>query len=168
MCAFYSAPDAMALFSNFVYRSTSKAAVTTSCVMLKLNSPVLIYTLVILSISLRFLKFFLFGQNIYVCFLFSSGRDGFVLQFRISLNKQGGDHQLQLRHVRSFSCSPISHVESFSFARESLVATGFRSTEFLVWDLHSQYEVLRLECGGRKRPNDCAMSLNASVRFMNS
>lgn len=80
--------------------------------------------------------------------LFSTGRDGTLAIHRMSYQ----DQQLHLHMVHQLSLPFGPNIEGMSLsAGVKLLAWGFRSKHFVVYDLTAQREVMSVECGGAHR-----------------
>lgn len=78
----------------------------------------------------------------------STGRDGTYACHK--LLSPSGDLRMQTVHQISPPFGP--NVEGIGYSLEAhLWIWGFRSKQFVVWDVHTQQEVMKVECGGANR-----------------
>lgn len=79
---------------------------------------------------------------------FSTGRDGSYAVHEVDLTSE--DAALQTVHQLSLPFGP--NVEGIGYSPGGhLWVWGFRSKQFVVWDINSQLEVMQVECGGANR-----------------
>jgi WD40 repeat protein len=87
-------------------------------------------------------------------YLYSCGFDGWVHTFEATSKEP------YLAPVASQPAGPISSVAALAFrggSGQRLVAAGFHGPDFVVFDLSDSCEVLRIDCGGSKRPFACEL-----------
>lgn len=83
-------------------------------------------------------------------YVYSCGFDGWVRVYTVSSN------QPSLTMVASLSGGPVSSISNLYFnsevAGESMIISGFHSTDFLLYDMTNSYLMNVIECGGHRRP----------------
>lgn len=96
-------------------------------------------------------------------YLVLSGRDGSVAMYRIIGNAHPMD--LQLCHHLASSNMTVMEQLALSTSRNALVACGFRSKHFVMQDLVSNAELLRIDCGGANRTwaFQCAPTMDSGL-----
>lgn len=81
-------------------------------------------------------------------YLISSGRDGTCAIHHLTFV----DRQPRMRTVHQLSLPFGPNIEGLGLnSRHRLVLWGFRSTQFVVFDIQTQQEVMAVECGGAHR-----------------
>eukprot|EP01018_Ginkgo_biloba_P008951 Gb_26563 [translate_table: standard] len=96
------------------------------------------------------------GKQIHIC---STGRDGCICSFMFDKDAIGGDSKI-LVFTGIKNVSGITVVEGV-VSRQTIVgdttqmkfAAGFTAVDFLLWDLTNDSELLRVSCGGWRRPH---------------
>eukprot|EP00898_Chlorokybus_atmophyticus_P002804 jgi/Chlat1/3524/Chrsp23S03796 len=90
----------------------------------------------------------------------STGRDGCIRHYMHQ------DGNLQCCQTEGTDISAVERLyASDDGSNRSSIVLGFLSGDFIIQDLTDNREVVRIDCGGWRRPHDCAIDVGTSLRY---
>lgn len=107
------------------------------------------------------------GNQIFIC---STGKDGCICDFIFDKDAIG-DYSNKLIFAGIKNVPEITMVEAVSdyknFRRDGIhrrFAAGFTAVDFILWDLTNDSEILRVPCGGWRRPHSYFLGLIPEIQ----
>jgi hypothetical protein len=97
----------------------------------------------------------------------SLGHDGYMNVYDLTTNCAGSD---VVEVASRLSCLPINAPDLIVAMGEgssklSLYVGGYEASDYVVWDVHRKYQLLRIDAGGWKRPHCAVVHPAGTSRF---